>query len=110
MAENPVCGVGSEPYGRAGALYSAWHQPLDMHERYTTAVCDFLTLGAEHGVFAIFAYLVLPLSLIWLGARLHRATGNSIALGLSSALFSYLVASMFSTFCKDPELYRIFWG
>ncbi|MBO7741586.1 MAG: O-antigen ligase family protein, partial [Victivallales bacterium] len=51
LLEHPWIGVGLANVGR---YYSAWHQPLELHERYHSAIGDLSTIGSAYGFLILF--------------------------------------------------------
>lgn len=104
-ADHWTSGVGIE---RIGRMFSAWYQPLDRNESYNTLVNDYLTIGAGYGIFALFSYLFIVFSVLWLGLSLWRLNRNSLLSGILAAQIAYLLSAIFSTFYNDMKIYCFF--
>ena len=106
IAQNWFSGVGSTE--KAGELYTGWHQPLGLNERYRGLISDYLNISVSYGIFALFAYLSVIFSAVWLGIRLWLAKKNSMLLLTLGAMTAYLLSAIFSTFYLFMDTYWIF--
>lgn len=98
ICEHPWRGVG---INNVGAYYTAWHQPLELHERYSTAVSDLFTLGAAWGVpFLVFYYGTIAF-LFWYFITLRKADWQDTHENLyylMTIIYIYVISSLFSSF------------
>lgn len=106
IANHWLSGVGSPE--NAGNLYTGWYQPLWLNERYVGLISDYLNIAVSYGIFALFVYLSVILTIIWLGLRLWLITKNKILLFTLGAMGAYLFSAVFSTFYLFRDVYWLF--
>jgi O-antigen ligase len=94
---NPIAGVGADSIGKT---YTAWHQTLWLNEAYKTLVNDYLTIGAAYGIIALFAYLTVILTGLWLGFKRWKDTKNPLLLSVLGGIIAYLLAAVFTRFLR----------
>lgn len=98
--DNPLLGIGRS----VGEIYMAWYQPLERTQVYQTAVSDYLTLGARHGLPALLL-CVTAIAFVVVGLfRRTRRMKSPFSSALAAGVLSYAVASVFSTFYTTPAL------
>jgi hypothetical protein len=99
MGDRPR-GVGT---GQFGPVFECDYQRFDHVALNSTAVNDYLTVGAEHGIFFLSAILGSVLLVLFLSVRAARARANPWQLTFSAALLAIMVASIFSTLWFVPD-------
>jgi len=101
IAQNPWFGVG---WNRFADYYQSWLQPLDLPHSYPGALNNYLCLGAELGLPALFCYLTLVWGSIWWACR-RAVLGQSPALAcLASAQAAFQAAGQFTYTLTLPEI------
>ncbi len=99
-------GVGD---GRFGDEFTSWFQPVQMKTRYRTAINNYLTLSAERGIIALWAYLALlswPLLKAW---KIATTRQHVLMLGILAAQVVYLVSGIFTYTLTIWEVAGPFW-
>lgn len=107
MAEHPVAGIGAD---RFGDVFERDYQRFDHKAKNSTAVSDYFTFGAEHGVLLLATGLVLILIVVRESVREALKDKNLPRMTLSAMLVAILVASAFSTLWFVREYQWIFAG
>lgn len=94
MMEHPWRGVGS---GQFGNVFKSDYQLPTHTQEYTTAINDFLTLGAERGLVALVLASSFALSLIVIAIFAGAKKGTIFLIGCAAALACHLVSCWFSS-------------
>jgi hypothetical protein len=108
-ADRPLIGVG---IGRFGPIYEAWYQPLSQTTSYRSAINGPLTVAAEAGLPALWAYLVLlglPLAAAGMAVRgrLLQPVAVAVAGALVGAQVAFLVAGVFTYLLDLPMIHAL---
>jgi hypothetical protein len=94
MAEHPLSGVGANHFGN---LFERDYQTLGHTAKNSTAVSDYLTFGAEHGLIPLELLVGILLFAVVQACRGARHNNGILQLSSCSALISIMSASAFST-------------
>ena len=94
MADHPLSGVGADQFGN---VFERDYQTLGHTAKNSTAVSDYLTFGAEHGLVLLGVSVGVLLFLVGQAYRGGRHNNSVLQLSLVSALISIMVVSAFST-------------
>ena len=100
MAEHPFAGIGS---GQFETIFEQDYQEFDHTAKTATAVNDFLTFGAEHGLFSLSLMTGLILLVVTSALRLVSRSQCILLMTLTSVLLETLIASSFSTLWVVPD-------
>jgi hypothetical protein len=102
MAEHPFKGVGGDQFG---TVFERDYQQFDHTAQNSTAVSDYLTFGAEHGLILLGIILGILLFIVAESFRNAIRNKNTLQMTLVAVLASILVASAFSTlwFVREYE-------
>jgi pimeloyl-ACP methyl ester carboxylesterase len=106
MADHWIRGVG---LGQFGEQFTPWYQPLDMKTRYIAALNNYLTLGAEAGVFVLCLYLMCVFSILWLAWIEARMRQHPLMIGVVCAEIVYLVSGLFTYSLTIWQVAWFFW-
>lgn len=93
-------GVGRD----VGPVFVAWHQALDKHQHYLTAVSDPLTIAARYGLPFFFVLMFVVLTILFASAEFARRRQLAFPAALAASGISFLTAGMFSTFYTTAAL------
>ena len=99
-ADSPLFGIGRS----VGDVYMAWRQPLERMQRYSTAVNDYLTIGARYGMIVLMLWMFVIILVASGLLRTARVKCSPVMAALAAGVFSYATAAMFSTFYTTPFL------
>ena len=105
MADNPLSGVGADEFGN---IFERDYQTFGHTAQNSTAVSDYLTFGAEHGLLPLGVAVGVLLFVAGQAYRGGRHNNSILQLSLTSALISLMVASAFSTLWFVREYQRLF--
>jgi hypothetical protein len=107
MAEHPWRGVGA---GKFGDVFKTDYQSPTHKEEYTTAINDYLTLGAERGVPLLILSMGGLLAGIGSGLWLGRQARNGFVIACAAAAAAYLACGWFSSilFQSDTSYFLLF--
>jgi O-Antigen ligase len=94
MAEHPWRGVGP---GQFGKTFAKDYQLPTHTQEYTTAINDFLTLGAERGIPMLALVSSIASGLILFALKIGIKERNSFLTGCAAAILCYLVCCWFSS-------------
>lgn len=94
MAEHPWNGVGA---GQFGKIFEKDYQLPTHTADYTTAINDFLTLGAERGLPLLLFVTTFSLGLVLTSVRIGARRGYSALCACGAAIACYLVCCWFSS-------------
>jgi hypothetical protein len=94
MAEHPWLGVGSGQFGEA---FEKDYQTYSHTAHNSTAVSDFLTLGAEHGLLLLGIVLGFLLFVVAVSFESAFRSKSILQITLTASLVAILISSTFST-------------
>ncbi len=94
IGEHPWTGVGNSNFGKA---FQRDYQDAGQKATYTTAINDFLTLGAERGIIPLIVTTSGLLSIVAVGFWGGWRQRWPILTGASATILAFLVASCFSS-------------
>lgn len=94
MAEHPLHGVGS---GRFQPEFEEQYQTFEHTAKTTSAVNDYLTLGAEYGLVVLGVTVGALISLVLQSIRVSIRAQSIMISTLTAMLVSFMVTSIFST-------------
>lgn len=94
MAEHPWTGIGA---GQFGKVFEKDYQLPTHTADYTTAINDFLTLGAERGLPILFLATTFALGLVVTALRVGTRHGHAALFTCGAAIACYMVCCWFSS-------------
>jgi O-antigen ligase len=94
MMEHPWTGVGK---GKFGEIFRRSYQLPDHKENYSTAINDFLTVGAENGTLALILSVSTFLTLTIVGLQIGKRHHNVLIVACAATISTLFVASWFSS-------------
>ncbi len=94
MGEHPWTGVGA---GKFGEVFERDYQHPEHKATYTTAINDFLTLGAERGIIPLIASTFGLLAIVGIGAWIGWTHRCPVLIGAGVTILTFLVACWFSS-------------
>jgi hypothetical protein len=97
---NPINGIGSSRFSNE---YDLWYAPAGTGVSYANALSNYMTLYAEHGVFAFFVYIALIVLIIQLPFAKSTAPLRIVIFALVASLLSYSSSVLF-TYMLDSAL------
>jgi len=104
MAEHPLTGVGS---GKFGSVFASDYQLSDHIQIYSTAINDFLTLGAERGIPALASFVSSIIIIIVAGIYIGIKTENILLVSCAAAIISFPLSGWFSPIIFEPTILYI---
>lgn len=101
MADHWKSGVGEKKFG---SVYGERYQPRTMNTNYFSAVNNWLTAGAEGGIFRLAGYWALLFASWWAAVLWSKSSPNAFFLGTLAAMVAHEVSGLFTASFTQPAV------
>jgi dienelactone hydrolase len=95
--------------GNFGAAFTAWFQPFGVHTKYSTAINNLLTLGAERGILVLAFFLVATITPWWMAFKIASKHGHKEVLAILAAQLVFFVSGIFTYSLTIWYVSGLFW-